>query len=56
MNVQPYDLPAAALDDYVEYRRQGGRFDLGTWWTRYKDDYTRSDESRRDRQGFAEHG
>jgi hypothetical protein len=36
---------AAALDDYAEYRRQGGRFDLDTWWARYKDDYTHSSES-----------
>jgi hypothetical protein len=38
-------LPAAALDDFAEYRRQGGRFDLDTWWARYWDDYTHSSES-----------
>jgi hypothetical protein len=32
-------LPAAALTDYVEYRRRGGRFGLDVWWARYRDDY-----------------
>jgi hypothetical protein len=32
-------LPAAALADYAEYRRRGGRFDLEVWWARYRDDY-----------------
>ena len=34
-------LPRAALDDYGEYLRRGGRFPLETWWERYKDDYVR---------------
>lgn len=32
-------LPAAALADYAEYCRMGGRFELRVWWERYKDDY-----------------
>jgi hypothetical protein len=44
--LQPWQLPARALDDYAEYRRQGGRFDLGTWWKRYKDDYADSAPAR----------
>lgn len=36
-------LPAAALDDYAEYVRQGGRFGIAVWWDRYRDDYQRQD-------------
>jgi len=36
------DTPPAALDDYAEYRRCGGRFPLEQWWERYKDNYTRN--------------
>lgn len=32
-------MPQAALDDYREYARMGGRFGVATWWERYKDDY-----------------
>jgi hypothetical protein len=32
-------LPDGAINDYTEYRRQGGRFDLWVWWNRYKDNY-----------------
>lgn len=41
LHLQPYMLPTAALDDFAEYRRQGGRFELSVWWDRYKDDYVR---------------
>ena len=37
--IDPMVLPAAAREDYREYLRAGGRFDLTTWWMRYKDDY-----------------
>lgn len=32
-------LPIAALDDFGEYRRRGGRFGIEVWWRRYRDDY-----------------
>ena len=46
--LQPWQLPAAALDDYAEYRRRGGRFPLGDWWHRYKDDYVTRPTSARE--------
>lgn len=45
MKIEPYQMPKAAVDDYGEYLRQGGRFSLEVWWERYKDDYARSSGS-----------
>ena len=45
VNVDPCYLPSAALDDFAEYLRQGGRFSLEVWWGRYKDDYVRRSPS-----------
>lgn len=28
VTIEPHQLPAAALDDYAEYRRQGGRLQV----------------------------
>jgi hypothetical protein len=39
VSTKPQTPTAAALDDYAEYRRYGGHFDLRTWWDRYKDNY-----------------
>lgn len=37
-------LPRGAFDDYLEYLRHGGQFDVATWWDRYKDEYARSEQ------------
>lgn len=39
MTITADDLPIAALDDYAEHQRQGGHWDLATWWAYYKDAY-----------------
>lgn len=36
-----HPIPRAAWDDYLEYLRHGGQFDVATWWDRYRDDYVR---------------
>lgn len=32
-------LPVDAVEDFAEYCRLGGRFDVEVWWERYKGDY-----------------
>lgn len=40
-------LPRPAFDDYLEYLRHGGQFDVATWWERYNDDYRRTEDGSR---------